>query len=254
MNWSIGKKILFGYLIALVLLMAIGAGAFWGVRELLAAGRLQEHAGDVIDHVDRVQMTLITAESAQRGYLLSGQDVYLTPCMTAVARVPVIIAELRQLIADDADQQVRLARFESIIQQRLKLLEDTVAMRRDQGSEAAFALFSTGKGRELMEKVNTASEELRTAQADLLAAREKESEQSARRVYLIILAGTAAAGLILLLVGIVVARSIARPLAKITRAAEQIASGDPAVALPDSLGRSDEVGQFHAVSPAWAGC
>ena len=219
-------------------------GAYIGVRELLAAERWQAHTGDVIDRVEGVQLSIISAESAQRGYLLSGQDEYLAPYSAALARVPVIMDQLRQLVSDNPEQQARLVRLEAAIQQRLKRLDETIAMRRDKGQDAAIALFATGKGRELMAGVTAIADELRATEVGLLAVRSKQAEDSAERVYLIILAGTPAAGLVLLLVGIVVARGIALPLGKITRAAEQIASGDPAVELPDAANRSDEVGQL----------
>jgi len=244
MNWSIGKKILLGYLIALVLLVAIGAGAFLGVRELLEAERHQAHSGEIIDHVDQLYLNVVSVESAYRGYLLSGRDGYLTPYTAAIARIPAVSKQLRQLTLDDAAQHGRFTQLESAVSEKLKVIADSIALRRDQDREAVLAMFTAGKGQELMDRIDGLAGEMRTAELALLEERSAHAEESARRVNRTILIGTPVAGIILLLVGILVARGIALPLTKIARAAEQIASGDPAVELPDAANRSDEVGQL----------
>jgi len=244
MNWSIGKKILLGYLIALVLLVAIGAGAFLGVRELLEAERHQAHSGEIIDHVDQLDLNVVNVESAYRGYLLSGRESYLKSYNAALARIPAISKQLRQLTLDDAAQHGRFTQLESAVSEKLKVIADSIALRRDQDREAVLAMFTTGKGQELMDRIDGLAGEMRTAELALLEERSAHAEESARRVNRTILIGTPVAGIILLLVGILVARGIALPLGKITRAAEQIASGDPAVELPDAANRSDEVGQL----------
>ncbi|MDF3058060.1 MAG: methyl-accepting chemotaxis protein [Rariglobus sp.] len=244
MNWSIGKKILLGYLVALVLLVAIGVSAFLGVRELLEAERLQAHSGEVIDHVEQLDLNVVSAESAYRAYLLTSRDGYLAPYTAALARIPAISEQLRRLVQGDAAQHGRYVQLESAVSEKLKTIAESIALRRDQDGEAVLALFATGKGQELMDRIDGLAGEMRTVELALLEERSQRAEESARHVNLTILAGTPVAGIILLLVGIVVSRGIALPLTKIARAAEQIAAGDPAVELPDAAGRSDEVGQL----------
>jgi methyl-accepting chemotaxis protein WspA len=244
MKWSIGKKILLGYLVALVLLAAIGVGAFLGVRQLLASESWRVHTEEVIDRLNRVQREVTTAESAQRGYLLSGTENYLAPYGAAIMHAPKALAELRTLTADNPEQQERVGRLETLVSAKLMLLAHSVETRRTQGFEAALPLFSSGKGRELMEQINQIADAMHATEQELLVERSRLAEQSTKRLNLIILGGTPAAGVILLIIGVWVARSISGPVGKITRAAEQIASGDPLVELPDAANRSDEVGQL----------
>jgi methyl-accepting chemotaxis protein WspA len=244
MNWSIGKKILLGYLVALLLLVAIGAGAFFGVRELLAASAIQAHTRDVIDQIDTLELQMVDAETNQRGYLVSGQDIYIGSEKESEEQAFATVKKLREITGDSAEQQARINQLELAVGAKMKILHELIALRRDSGPEAALALFSTGKGKKLMMDVRVITTAMRETEFALLAERTHRAEQSVRRVNLIILVGTPVAGVLLLLVGILVSRSIALPLGKITRAAEQIASGDPAVELPDANGRTDEVGQL----------
>ncbi|MET0262899.1 MAG: CHASE3 domain-containing protein [Rariglobus sp.] len=244
MIWSIGKKIILGYFVALVLLCVIGIAAFLGVRDLRDASKAQSHTLEVISEIEQLELHIVVAESSQRGYVLSGRESYLEPYNAAITGVPAELNQLRFLTKDNSEQQARIALLERPVSEKLKGFAESVTLRRDEGSEAALAHFLTEKGRHLMDEIRTILHAMRATEVELLALRTGRAEESARRVDLIILAGTPAAGVLLLLIGILVARGIARPLGKITHAAEQIASGDPAVELPDTAGRSDEVGQL----------
>ncbi len=180
MNWSIGKKILLGYLVALSLLITIGLGSFFGVRDMLEAERLQAHTSEVLDQVDELELNVVSAESAHRGYLLLGREEYLPPYSAAITRLPVIREQLRRLISGDTAQQGRFIRLESAIADKLKLMAELVSLRHDQGNnEASLALFATGKGRDLMLQVTALVGEMRSAELSLLKDRSERAEQSA---------------------------------------------------------------------------
>ena len=244
MNWSIGKKILLGYLVALLLLSLIGSAAYFGVQDLLDDSALQSHTRQVLEQISQVELQMVNAETDQRGYVLSGQDEYLTPYTAAITLVPSVVEGLRTLTKDNPTQQALIVKLEAAVAAKTKTLAETVALRRDNKSQEATAFFQAGKGKQAMDDVRTTAGDMRTVELGLLDVRTKETSDSAHRIELIIVIGTPVAGVLLLIVGLLVARNISLPLGKITRAAEQIAAGDPEVELPDVAGRSDEVGQL----------
>src|SRR4029450_11356802 len=65
-----------------------------------------------------VLATMKDAETGRRGYLLTGDQRYLEPHEQALARIPGQLAQLRQLIADNAAQTVRLLRLEQLATER----------------------------------------------------------------------------------------------------------------------------------------
>lgn len=244
MKWSIGKKILLGYLAALALLAAIGGGAYVGVRDLVRASAMQTHTYDVIEEIDRIELRVLDAESSQRGYMLVGNADYLDLYGKSLKELPGTLARLRDLTADNAEQQARMDRMDEAVAAKMKIITDAVELKKKGEDEAALELIRTGKGKQAMTQVLAVSAEMRAEELRLLEVRGEAAAASARQLNLIILAGTPAAGLLLLFVGVLVARGISRPLGKITGAAEQIAAGDPDIALPDLAGRGDEVGQL----------
>ena len=62
------------------------------------------HTHEVLEKLDQLVAFLSDAENGRRGYVLSGQDRYLSHYRTAVERVERTLTELRVLTADNARQ------------------------------------------------------------------------------------------------------------------------------------------------------
>lgn len=244
MKWSIGKKILLGYFVALALLASIGGGAYVGVRALLQAASMQAHTHEVLEAIDRIELLVVDAESAQRGYMLVGQEAYLERYDELIKQLPIQLQHLRSLTGDNPGQQVRVAKLEDAVAAKMKIVADLIDLKRKAEVAAAMEILQAGTGKKAMGTVLAVSTEMRDEELRLLDLRNRDAQLDARRLNMVILAGTPAAGLLLLCVGVLVARGISRPLGKITGAAEQIAAGNPDIQLPDLADRGDEVGQL----------
>lgn len=244
MKWSIGKKIIAGYIVALLLLAVIGISAYLSVRELIAAEQVQDHTREVLVDIDKIQRHLTEAESSQRGFVLTANAEYLEHYESALADLAAIRAELQRLLADDPSQVAHLKRLDGLLDERIKRLAEAMTVMRDQDTAAAVAVIKTNQGIRLMDQIRAITEEMSAEQLVVVRQSVLQADANAARVQAIILYGTPLAGLILLALGFALARNIARPLSVLTKAAEQIASGDPAVVLPETAERSDEVGQL----------
>lgn len=244
MKWSIGTKILCGYLFALVLLGAIGVVSYVSVRQFTAASSVQTEVRETLTGLDQILQGVVDAETSQRGFLLTGQDEYLRPYEAAQADTKVAFAKLDKLVADSSEQQVRLRNLKELVEKRIVYMGESIPLLRNGQPTAGEIDARLGAGKAIMDSLRSLVAEMYDSELRQLEASTAKAEAGARHLELIILAGTPLAGCILLMVGIVVARGISRPLGEITRAAEQIASGDPAVKLPPAAGHGDEVGRL----------
>lgn len=80
------------------------------------------------------------AETKQRGYLLSGDRRYLDPYEKALKRLSQLRANLKESVADDADQSARMAKLDTLIDQKLDELKQSIDQRDTNGFEAARVL------------------------------------------------------------------------------------------------------------------
>src|SRR3546814_7120624 len=98
----------FGLLVAALIFIGIGVGILYGAQRLIADARLAAHSNEVIGRLDELEARLRDAESAQRGYLLTGRVDYLADYHNSRERLPALAATVAGLVADNPSQ-ARLA-------------------------------------------------------------------------------------------------------------------------------------------------
>ena len=111
-------------------------------------------------NIQIVMRRLLDAESAQRGYLLTGRKEYLTPYADVAADIGHAIATLRTLYRDDAEVQPLIVEVSTRSIEKLSETTEGLILF-DAGSHDAWRnLLLTDIGREKMEAVRKAGESL----------------------------------------------------------------------------------------------
>ncbi|WP_374583381.1 diguanylate cyclase [Pseudoduganella sp.] len=90
------------------------------------------------------------AETGQRGYVITGDEAYLTPYEGALGMLPSLREQLRGR-PRNAEEAESLRQIELAIDRKLAELGQTVNLRRQSGFEAAQAVVVQGKGKEQMD-------------------------------------------------------------------------------------------------------
>ncbi len=93
------------------------------------------------------------AERGQRGFLITGQDVYLSPYMKAKERLPQLMVNLQHATSANPDQQARLLKLQADITTKMNELATTIAAMQQQGYGAAKAIVDRDVGRLIMEEI-----------------------------------------------------------------------------------------------------
>ncbi|HZI15903.1 MAG TPA: CHASE3 domain-containing protein [Myxococcus sp.] len=92
-----------------VALVVILAGLlFWEVSQLLAADKAAERSDAVLAQSVLVRQLLVDRETGLRGFLLTGDPVFLEPYQAAERRLPGEVDRLEALVAESPDQRVRI--------------------------------------------------------------------------------------------------------------------------------------------------
>src|SRR5690606_36089446 len=107
-------------LAALLLVTVVLATFLLADQDSRAAAR---HSLDVGDQIQRVDTLLVDAETGVRGYLLTGNDAFLTPYLQAQEEIPEALAELRALAGEDERRLAHLAVVDELTAERLALLD-----------------------------------------------------------------------------------------------------------------------------------
>ena len=170
----------------LVTLMALWS--FSAVRQSEDSAALQKHTLMVMGMADDFLSDLKDAETAQRGYLLTGEEAYLEPYLTARDRIPPRLAELRRFTQDNPAQQHRLDVLTPLIEKRLALLTQTISLRRDHHTEDALKILRSGRGKQLMDGIRVEMRDFNNMEKYLLVQRDAQYSENLRQLLLLIAA------------------------------------------------------------------
>ena len=191
--------------------MAVGFGlvVVAAIAVALMFARSRE-ADKLVDHTFEVQSTAQTllsqvqaAENGQRGFLITGDDDYLKRFDGALARVPELLASLRQLTADNPRQQARLDRLEPLVKARFDRIQSSIDLAKEGDRDAAFDVVKAGEGKTLMDDIVAELSAFVKAERDLLAMRQSRSAEI--RLWLSLLTGMALVAATLLAVLLAIA-------------------------------------------------
>jgi len=167
-------------------------------------------ADKLVDHTFEVQSTAQTllsqvqaAENGQRGFLITGDDDYLKRFDGALARVPELLASLRQQTADNPRQQARLDRLEPLVKARFDRIQSSIDLAKEGDRDAAFDVVKAGEGKTLMDDIVAELSAFVKAERDLLAMRQSRSAEI--RLWLSLLTGMALVAATLLAVLLAIA-------------------------------------------------
>jgi two-component sensor histidine kinase len=141
-------------LIGFIALMAIVAVNFW------LGERAQSYFEDAISARDtriaavELRNAMQTAEASQRGFLLTGNEIYLAPYQTAKIQARRHLSTLQTLLSTSSGPDLTLARLDTLIATKFVELDRTIALKRDKRDNDALAIFRTNSGKALTDEAN----------------------------------------------------------------------------------------------------
>jgi len=164
---------------ALALLILNAATSYRNTLKLLENERWVGHTHQVLTELEATLSTLKDAETGQRGYLLTGEERYLEPYHSAIARINQQVVGLQQLTTDNNRQQQRIRDLKIAIDSKLAELQETINLRRQQNLEAALREVKSGRGKQIMGGIRQQIAAMTAEETQLLQQRARESQASA---------------------------------------------------------------------------
>jgi len=164
-------KALIALVVGFTVLAVTVLGTVWLSERQSQAARLVRHTLEVENGVADTVSLIQEAETAVRGYLITGgQSDFLPPLERAVALREGQLAELKRTIADNPRQLARVKRMETTSKERLAVLQEAV-VRQQRGESLAQINQNLGRGRTLMAQFRQAANDMRAEEEQLLGAR-----------------------------------------------------------------------------------
>jgi methyl-accepting chemotaxis protein len=241
MKFKVGQKIAAGYALALLIFISVEVITYQNITEFIDTNKWVEHTHKVLEHLDNILSSLQDAETGQRGFIITGEEHYLDPYNTKITHIYNYIQSTRELTADNPGQQLRLDNIESLVEDKLAELQETIDLRRNEGFEAALELVLTDSGKKIMDDIRELVNEMDREERDLLTLRNETAAKSARNTQNLIILAAVISTVLLSLVSFIITRNLSRPLQEISMVADRIAEGDLSLEIKTDR-RADEIG------------
>jgi methyl-accepting chemotaxis protein len=247
---SIGNRIALGFGLSLLVLLVIAGVAFQGAQQLTSTteGLLESHNN--YKQLREVRALLVDAETGQRGYVLTGEEVYLRPYQAALSELRTDMDNLRTSLARYPDQRSRMNKLDPLINSKLDELTETIRLRREQGFDAAVAVVRTNRGQKEMDAIRDIIVEMRDTEDERWKMHSNAATEAAQRSVWVLAIGTLLGVIIVGGGSMVITRGITGPLRKLTYGAEQLGKGDLTHRI-DVRGKdemADLAGAFNAMA------
>ncbi len=179
--------------LSMLLLFISSFASYMSIRNLISSADLVAHSNQVMTNLDGVISTLKDAETGQRGYLLTGDKVFLEPYEGARATALELINNVTLETRDNPFQQKTIKDLQEVIEGRLGILEQTIGIKTRGGNVSVAELL---EGKVYMDNARALIKKMQAEEKRLLEERTRSMNQFASYTPVLILVAAALAILI----------------------------------------------------------
>lgn len=230
-----GRWLVVVFTLLLFAIIANGVLALYSLNTLVASEGVVSRSHAVLAQVHLVETRLLDAESAMRGYLLTGDTTYLTPYAMARNTLAREVAQLKSLTAGDAAQQRRIAALTPLLAPLFEDWQQAVDLRAEQRTDAAVAAMRAEKVQRTMGSIRGLLAEMDGMEERLLDGRLRAAGSSVREAQITMLVATIADIALLAALFLLVWRAFAARERHLREEQTARATAEAAVALRDEF-------------------
>jgi signal transduction histidine kinase len=136
------------------------------------------HTQEVIEQVLEISVKFRTAESRQRGYILTGEEEYLEHYHDALREVDTHLATLRKLVVDNPDRLIQVQHLAQLIERRTTIMQSVLNAYKNEGLEKGRETLQHSGGLSVMNEFANLTDAIETDEKRLLNERSISSLDS----------------------------------------------------------------------------
>jgi two-component system sensor histidine kinase/response regulator len=208
MHWSLQKKVLSGFTLALSILIIIAYSFYDSLTHLFEANAWQTHSYQVISEIRELLATAQDLQREQRGFIITGDPGFQTPYLKAVEKLKKASHNIRELTRDNARQQDSMNAIEPLTAEQLAYMAQSIQLREAKGFAAASHLVKSGIGQKYMDQFVGLAENMIAEEKRLLKFRNARVRDGMNATIVSALSGATAIFIILIALFFLINREI----------------------------------------------
>jgi len=168
MKTTLKNNLRLGLGLSLIILFISSLASYVSISNLIKSTELVKHSDEVILDVQNIISTLKDAETGQRGYLLTGNKVFLEPYNGASDTALNTLNKVGENTKDNPVQQKKVAELRDIMSKRMGILQSTIEIKSLGGQVDPTVLF---QGKTYMDQARTVVSQMVKEERRLLEVR-----------------------------------------------------------------------------------
>jgi PAS domain S-box-containing protein len=162
-----------GSLVATLLIVSVGSLSVWQLLRLGGDAEAVGQSYDAIQTVGQLTEALLTAESGQRGFLLTDHDAYLEGYSAGIEAIPGLIQQFHERLAPYLPAE-RQASLEAKLHLKVEEMARVIELYEVGHRVEALAAVQSNTGKVIMDELREILDTVRRAEAVRLATRQAE--------------------------------------------------------------------------------
>ena len=181
------RKIVSAFLLSIAVLVLIGFYSYRTTYEYKNAADWVNHTEQVIAQAQAIVSDVQDIETAQRGYVITGENKYQEAYKSGLTRVNASYDSLRNMVLDDPARGPLLDSIQKTIATKVEFAQTTMDARQTMGFEAARGFVATGVGENLGRKIKAEINLFVKLENELLTTRLSRASSNYRAALILII-------------------------------------------------------------------
>ncbi len=168
MKSTFKRNIQIGFGLSLLILIISSAASFISIKALLNSSRMVNHTSSVIQELDEMMSIMKDAETAQRGFLLTGDEAFLARYNGVSENAFASITRIRELTSDNPFQQKNSEQLKALISKRIAFMQRLVDLKK---ASKPLSVDFLQEGKNAMDELRILANAMKEHERGLLAER-----------------------------------------------------------------------------------
>ncbi len=181
MAWRRGTAV--GVGMALLVMVAIGWFLYHNTADAIAAAGAVAHTHEGLAALTALLSEVAAAEMISHTYVIASENLPLEPLSRGVEAIDQGLERLRQLTADNANQQQRISLLKGVIDEKIAQLQHLIDIQRGEGFSPEAHLALTSLGKTLMDRIRWVIETMKGEEQALLLRQNEMLRSRTRLTY-----------------------------------------------------------------------
>ncbi|MFA0495645.1 CHASE3 domain-containing protein [Vibrio sp. 10N.222.54.B11] len=251
-NISLQKKLLVSFLIPITLMVIVSFSVYENTQSIVKDNHWVVHTHKAIARAQELLNLIVDMETGQRGYLITGDPVFLEPYHLALDVWRQKMQSLSTQVSDNPPQVERLKRIDDTHKTWLKesgekeIMQRNLVNKGEAKMQSVVYLTQQQTGKQLIDKIRKEIAQFIDIEQQLIRVRVDKSVNSANQTTYVLVVGTLFSAFISLLVAAWSSNRIKRRIDILLAAANQVAAGHlkegaSTLKLSSNINAQDEV-------------